>query len=76
MLSAILGAKHFCGEEIAACGLVFARQTPEVVLAVPRAVSRAGTEPRQALKPSFLPVSANICLKYLYTSAQIFAKTA
>ena len=31
---ALLGAKHFCGEEIAACGVVFARQTPEIVLAV------------------------------------------
>ena len=48
---------------------------PDAVLYVPQAVSRAGTEPRQALKPSFLPVSANLCLKYLYTSAQIFAKT-
>ena len=33
-LLALLGAKHFCGEEIAACGVVFARQTPEIVLAV------------------------------------------
>ena len=31
---ALLGATHFCGEEIAACGVVFARQTPEIVLAV------------------------------------------
>ena len=31
---ALFGAKHFCGEEIAACGVVFARQTPEIVLAV------------------------------------------
>ena len=50
--------------------MVFASQTPEVVLVVLQVVSRAGTEPRQALKPSFLPVSANLCLKYLYTSAQ------
>ena len=28
---ALFGATHFCGEEIAACGAVFARQTTETV---------------------------------------------
>ena len=31
---ALFGAAHFCGEEIAACGTVFARQTTEIVLDV------------------------------------------
>jgi len=29
--SALFGTKHFCGEEIAACGSVFARQTTVIV---------------------------------------------
>ena len=32
MYRALLGAKHLCGKVIYACGTVFARQTPEVVL--------------------------------------------